>query len=140
MALQSKNSLELSIRYHAYIKIFEHLKDVRFHFLEIGIFQGRSLAMWSDYFKNATINGIDINTKEFYLTKPELEKMSAFTNNNLGLIEQIDTTQMDLNRRKEWKRPRYADSAWKLLDISPPIDSKVSKIRSASASISVPVS
>ena len=77
----------------AYIKIFEHLKDVRFHFLEIGIFQGRSLAMWSDYFKNATINGIDINTKEFYLTKPELEKMSAFTNNNLGLIEQIDTTQ-----------------------------------------------
>ena len=79
-----------------YLDLFSHFKDESFNFLEIGIFQGRSLAMWSDYFKNATINGIDINTKEFYLTKPELEKMGAFTKGKLGMIKELNTTTMKL--------------------------------------------
>ena len=38
---------------------------------------------------------------------------------------------IDVARRAKRKRPNFADSAWKLLTVSPPISSKVTKIRSA---------
>ena len=38
---------------------------------------------------------------------------------------------LDLNKRSKKPRPNFADAAWKLLDVSPPLDSKVTKIRSA---------
>jgi hypothetical protein len=38
---------------------------------------------------------------------------------------------LDVYERSKRKRPEYVDSAWKLLDFSPPIDSKVSKLKSA---------
>ena len=37
----------------------------------------------------------------------------------------------DLVRRKELPRPNYRDATWKLLDISPPLDAKISKIYQA---------
>jgi len=37
----------------------------------------------------------------------------------------------DLVRRKELPRPNYRDAAWKLLDISPPLDAKIDKIYQA---------
>ena len=57
-----------------YVEYFKNFKEKYFQFLEIGVFQGRSLAMWSDYFPNAMINGIDLSIKEFELMKPELKK------------------------------------------------------------------
>jgi hypothetical protein len=77
----------------AYTKLFNDLKNNSINFLEIGVFQGRSLAMWSDYFVNGTIYGIDISTKEFELMKPELEKMGAFSNNNLGFIRELNSME-----------------------------------------------
>jgi hypothetical protein len=46
-------------------------------------------------------------------------------------VATIKNVLLELERRKGWKRPNYQDAAWKLLDISPPIDSKISKIRSS---------
>ena len=50
---------------HGYIKIyekyFESLRDKQLKILEIGIADGKSLLMWSDYFKNSTVVGIDIH-------------------------------------------------------------------------------
>jgi hypothetical protein len=38
---------------------------------------------------------------------------------------------LDVAKRSKKPRPNFADSAWRLLDVSPPLDSKVTKIRSA---------
>ena len=50
---------------HGYIKIyekyFESERDKQLKILEIGIADGKSLLMWSDYFKNSTVVGIDIH-------------------------------------------------------------------------------
>lgn len=50
---------------HGYIKIyekyFESIRNENLKVLEIGIADGKSLLMWSDYFKNSTIIGIDIH-------------------------------------------------------------------------------
>lgn len=67
---------------HGYCNIYfdhlKHLKEKKINFLEIGIFQGRSLAMWNDFFENGNIYGIDINLTEFNLYKKELKKMNGF--------------------------------------------------------------
>ena len=50
---------------HGYIKIyekyFESIRNENLKILEIGIADGKSLLMWSDYFKNSTVIGIDIH-------------------------------------------------------------------------------
>jgi len=46
-------------------------------------------------------------------------------------VSAIKNFSMEMHRRSKWKRPNYKDSVWKLFDVSPPIDSKVSKLRSA---------
>jgi len=38
---------------------------------------------------------------------------------------------MDIAKRSKKPKPNFQDSAWRLLDISPPLDSKVTKVRSA---------
>ena len=55
---------------HSYIPIYEELfpsenrKDIK-NVLEIGIAWGGSIKLWSDYFPNAKICGIDIEKKDF---------------------------------------------------------------------------
>lgn len=44
-----------------YDELFAHNKDNVTDFLELGIYNGGSLRMWRDYFKNATIHAIDIS-------------------------------------------------------------------------------
>ena len=44
-----------------YEKYFENIRDQKLQILEIGIADGKSLLMWSDYFKNSTIIGVDIH-------------------------------------------------------------------------------
>ncbi len=44
-----------------YEKYFESIRDQKLKILEIGIADGKSLLMWSDYFKNSTIIGLDIH-------------------------------------------------------------------------------
>ena len=44
-----------------YEKFFESIRNQKLRVLEIGIADGKSLLMWSDYFKNSTIIGVDIH-------------------------------------------------------------------------------
>jgi len=50
----------------AYEKYFEPLKDKKLNVLEIGVFNGASVKMWSDYFINSQIFGIDYVDKSKY--------------------------------------------------------------------------
>ena len=53
-----KNQTYLDI-YHEYFKLF---RKESFNFLEIGVRDGASMRMWSEYFPNANIIGVDINS------------------------------------------------------------------------------
>ena len=48
---------------HGFIPVYNNLfnkyKSQSFNFLEIGVFFGASIGMWSEYFKNAKIFGMD---------------------------------------------------------------------------------
>lgn len=43
----------------------------------------------------------------------------------------IKNFAIDIAQRSQRPKPNYSDAAWRLLDISPPLDSKLTKIRSA---------
>ena len=79
-------------RYYHHLKEF---KNDKINFLEIGIFQGRSIAMWNDFFTNGNIYGIDINVDEFNLFKEELQKMGAFKNKDVT-VGQANTREVVL--------------------------------------------
>ena len=88
-----------------YIKLFDEIRNDEINFLEIGIFQGRSLAMWSDYFSNGNIYGIDINITEFDIMKPKLESMGAFKNGNL--CDVIQGSSLDIKTRGDNDEPYF---------------------------------
>ena len=49
---------------HSYLPLYQNLlegkKDTAKNVLEIGVWNGESIRLWHDYFKNATIYGLDI--------------------------------------------------------------------------------
>ena len=60
---------------HGYTKIYDkeiaHLRNrKKIKILEIGVKRGMSLKLWKDYFKNATVYGIDIDEKTKVLPYP----------------------------------------------------------------------
>ena len=63
------------------------------HFLEVGVWFGKSLAMWSDYFDDtsaggtATIHGVDIHLKRFNEHRTELSEQGAFRRNTVCTYE-----------------------------------------------------
>ena len=69
-----------------YDKIFSHLRNDNIKFMEIGIFNGKSIAMWADYFANGTIYGVDINLKTFNNYSDTLKKDGAFNSKTLTYI------------------------------------------------------
>ena len=69
-----------------YKKILENLHDVK-NVLEIGILTGIGIAIWSDVFENASINGVDIDLTNFLKNKSNLLKKGAFKNNNVYVHE-----------------------------------------------------
>ena len=77
-----------------YVELFESIRDKKINFLEIGVFQGRSLAMWSDYFSGGNIYGADISVVEFGLMKEELQSLGAFSNNNLREVIEGNSTNL----------------------------------------------
>lgn len=70
-----------------YERLFQNVRDKNINMLELGVYQGRSIAMWSDYFKNGKIYGIDINLCQYKKAKEELDKLGAFKNKNVQLDE-----------------------------------------------------
>ena len=62
---------------------------------EIGVWYGKSLAMWCDYFahRGCTIYGIDIDLSRWHKHKPVLECAGAFQHNNAHVVTfQCDTS------------------------------------------------
>ena len=47
-------------------------RDAEFTFLEIGVFRGASALMWSDWFENAQIVGLDLKLPKLKVTPPNL--------------------------------------------------------------------
>ena len=46
---------------HVYERYFSTIRDKKINLLELGVWQGKSLRMWREYFPNAKIVGVDIN-------------------------------------------------------------------------------
>uniref|UniRef100_A0A0G4H9Q7 Methyltransferase domain-containing protein n=1 Tax=Chromera velia CCMP2878 TaxID=1169474 RepID=A0A0G4H9Q7_9ALVE len=63
-------------------------------FLEVGVWYGKSLAMWSEYFEECVVHGIDINLGRFRKHRPDLEKAGAFSRNPVKVFE-LDTWSDD---------------------------------------------
>jgi len=81
--------------YEALLAPLRHQPHV--HFLEVGVWYGKSLAMWADFFGvdgspsgTCTIHGVDIHLGRFYEHRPELERQGAFRRNTVELHE-VDT-------------------------------------------------
>jgi hypothetical protein len=47
--------------FREYERLFASLRNARIGLLELGVFEGRSLLIWRDYFPNGTIVGVDVN-------------------------------------------------------------------------------
>ena len=52
-----------------YFSYLNSLKNEKLNILEIGIADGKSLLVWSDFFKNSTIIGIDIKSIDINVKK-----------------------------------------------------------------------
>jgi cephalosporin hydroxylase len=70
-----------------YDVLFYAIRDDSVNLLELGVFHGKSLAMWSDYFTNGKIYGIDIDLKPYNENLAKLSKLGAFKNNNVSVFE-----------------------------------------------------
>lgn len=62
-----KFNTDKSSVYHNYLNKYDFflnkLRDKEINVLELGIYEGASIAMWEEYFPKATIYGVDINEK-----------------------------------------------------------------------------
>ena len=68
-----------------YEKILKDYKETFKTTLEIGIYFGGSIQLWNDYFTNATVIGVDICTKETYLSYPQ-HSTKILNNNKVSLL------------------------------------------------------
>ena len=74
-----------------YEKYFSSLKNEKISLLEIGIFRGGGLAVWSSYFSNGKIYGADIGIKEFNANKALWKKIDNKIFDNLIDLYEIDS-------------------------------------------------
>ena len=77
--------------YHSYLPLYQQLlqskKETSKNVLEIGIHNGGSIKLWSDFFTNATIYGLDINVQELDFIKNK---------ENIILFESTDAYNEDV--------------------------------------------
>jgi hypothetical protein len=59
----SDGNRKLDIYLTEYERLFEPMRDAPLRLLELGVYNGASMFLWSDYFPNATIVGLDIGPK-----------------------------------------------------------------------------
>ena len=68
-----------------YESILNPLIDRPIRFLEIGVWTGCSIAMWSEYFSNGIIYGIDCHLSTFKKCAPILSNKGAFKDKTLSI-------------------------------------------------------
>lgn len=76
-----------------YDQLFHHLRDAPVKLLELGVYHGKSLAMWCDYFPNGMIYGVDNDLKCYTENLSKLKKLGAFSKNNVDVYEEDITTE-----------------------------------------------
>lgn len=79
-----------------YEKYFSSLADASVSLLEIGIFRGAGLAVWSLYFPNGKIYGADIGTKEFKKNRSKWESIDSNVFKNLQDLYELDSRNSDM--------------------------------------------
>lgn len=84
--------------YEEILAPFRSKKDI--YLLEVGVWYGKSLAMWADWFESATIVGVDVSLKRFQHHRQELLKLGAFQRNPIQVFE-LDTSSLKF---AEWIR------------------------------------
>ena len=91
-------------QYHrVYGPEFNALRQEPINFLEIGIFEGCSMAAWLDYFPNANVYGIDIFTR----VKPE-SLHEIFDNPRAHWLKANSTQQLAASiMKKEWPDVKF---------------------------------
>jgi hypothetical protein len=85
---------------HNYTPFYERLffdKKNTTNFLEIGISEGSSLLMWQDYFKNATIFGLDLFIPPSVINQPRIK---------YDIADQSSVEQLELSIKK-WSTPEF---------------------------------
>jgi hypothetical protein len=92
---------------HGFTNDYERLFASRRHdpltLLEIGVSHGKSLAMWCEYFRNATtVFGVDIDLGPYRDAEPEL-KRCGFDRHKARLFEVICSNQPTYAKKKKRK-------------------------------------
>lgn len=86
---------------HGYTEVYDRRlsprRDEPLNVLEIGVFMGGSLRMWRDYFPNATIQGVDLNTRR------------------CGDIEGVTLVELDVADRKGLELLAAKHGPWDLI-------------------------
>lgn len=77
-----------------YDRLLAPLRNEAVNVLELGVHSGKSLAMWSDFFCNGQVYGIDYDRSLFDEAEGALARQGAFSNKNVHVYEQ-DVTKMD---------------------------------------------
>lgn len=81
--------------YHLiYEDIFSKYRNKNINFLEIGILEGYSLAIHSDYFPNGKLYGYDIDIEPFNKNLKYLKSIGCFKNNNIIDIKKVNSIEM----------------------------------------------
>jgi len=86
---------------HSYIpeyeKLFRRLKDTAKNVLEIGICHGGSIKLWSEYFENAQIHGLDVQDIAPFLDEGFPRVKKYITNAyDLKILEELSKTKFDI--------------------------------------------
>jgi hypothetical protein len=81
----------------SYEKLMKDFRDQPIRLLEIGVFRGESLAVWSEYFHHpdTVIFGIDGNINAYFLSKERLRSKGAWSNANKVVVKLGDATDRE---------------------------------------------
>jgi hypothetical protein len=85
-----------------YDKLFKKFKYKKINVLEIGIASGESLKLWSKYFLNATIYGIDIFTRKNKAMENVKKNISNFDNIKLFNVNSYVGLPDDIKSRNDF--------------------------------------
>ena len=78
--------------YHKYFNTLHERGNVSL--LEVGIYRGGGLVVWSDYFEDGSIYGVDIGIQDYLAHKPKYESKGGYSNNNVT-VHKGDSTNKE---------------------------------------------
>jgi demethylmacrocin O-methyltransferase len=89
MMKNNYKALKLPEYLETYSKIFSSSKDDKISLFELGIWEGGSLLIWQDYFKNGTIVGLDLNIPDLSTYNTDRIEMFLGSQTDIKLLTVI---------------------------------------------------